>query len=348
MDRRRLLAGLAAAPLIPAACSRATADPAPVDVPPLKSVAPFPLGVAAMTEQFDDPQWDALVRANFDRVTPEWEMKAEALIDADGRKDWTRADRIVSLAAARGLAAFGHTVIWYQQVPVTFRRLDGDRRRFAEAYRAYVTGVVGRYAGKVVGWDVVNEAIADDGSGIRMGNAWAANLGVDYIALAFEHARAADPGAVLFLNDYNLEQIPEKRRDFLKLAEGLLRAGAPLGGLGTQTHVPADLPAGAILQAVQELGVLGLPVHVSELDVSLNRARLAGGLRDRQARLVGEAVEAVMALPERQRFGITAWGARDRDSWLNRSGRRGDAPLLFDDAGRPKQMAAALVAAARG
>ncbi len=348
MDRRRLLAGLAAAPLIPAGCSRATADPAPIDVAPLKSVAPFPLGVAAMTEQFDDPQWNALVRANFDRITPEWEMKAEALVDANGRSDWTRADRIVSLAASRGLQTFGHTVVWYEQVPVTFKRLDGDRRRFAEAYGDYVTGVVGRYAGKVTGWDVVNEAIADDGSGIRMRNAWAANLGVDYIRLAFEHARAADPGAVLFLNDYNLEQIPEKRRDFLKLAESLLRAGAPLGGLGTQTHIPADLPAGAITRTVRELAALGLPVHVSELDVSLNRAKGGGDLGARQARLVGETVEAVMALPERQRFGITAWGARDRDSWLNRSGRRGDAPLLFDDAGRAKAMAAALVAALRG
>ena len=214
MDRRRLLAGLAASSLAPGACSRATADPVPVDVPPLKSATPFPLGVAAMTEQFDDSGWNELVRTNFDRVTPEWEMKAEALVDADGRQDWTRADRIVSLAASRGLQTFGHTVVWYEQVPVTFTRLDGDRRRFAEAYRDYVTGVVGRYAGKVVGWDVVNEAIADDGSGIRMRNAWAANLGVDYIRLAFEHARAADPGAVLFLNDYNLEQIPEKRRDF--------------------------------------------------------------------------------------------------------------------------------------
>lgn len=348
MDRRRLLAGLAFAPLAPAACSRATADPASVDVPPLKSATPFPLGVAAMTEQFDDPQWSALVSANFDRVTPEWEMKAEALVDPNGRQDWTRADRIVALAESRGLKTFGHTVIWYEQVPVTFQRLDGDRRRFAEAYRDYVTGVVGRYAGKLAGWDVVNEAIADDGSGIRRRNAWAANLGDDYIRLAFEHARLADPGAVLFLNDYNLEQIPQKRRDFLKLAEALLRAGAPLGGLGTQTHIPADLPAGAITQTVRELAALGLPVHVSELDVSLNRAKAGGDLRGRQARLVGEAVEAVMALPERQRFGITLWGARDRDSWLNRSGRGGDAPLLFDDAGRAKSMAAALVAAVRG
>ena len=119
------------------------------------------------------------------------------------------------------------------------------------------------------------------------------------------------------------------------------------GGLGTQTHIPADLPAGAIARTVRELAALGLPVHVSELDVSLHRSKGGGDLRGRQARLVAEAVEAVMALPESQRFGITAWGARDRDSWLNRSGG-GDVPLLFDDAGSAKAMAAALVVAVRG
>jgi len=341
VDRRRLLAGLLAAPLALAACSRATADPAPAlgPLPPLKSLAPFPLGVAAMTEQFDDPDWNALVLANFDRITPEWEMKAESMIDAEGRADWTRADRITGQAAERGLKTFGHTLVWYEQVPVTLQRLDGDRARFAAAYRDYVTGVAGRYAGRVVGWDVVNEALADDGSGVRMRNGFAANLGADYIRLAFEHAREADPHAVLLLNDYNLEQLPAKRRDFLRLAESLLNAGAPLGGLGTQTHVPADLPAGAIKACIADLAGLGLPVHVSELDVSLTRAHGPA----RQAAIVGETVDAVMALPAAQRFGITVWGARDRDSWLNRANRGADAPLLFDDRGRPKALAQALV-----
>lgn len=347
MDRRRLIAGLAAAPLALSACGGAEADAAPADIPPLKSVAPFPLGVAAMTEQFADPQWDALVRANFDRVTPEWEMKAEAVVDAASRMTWDRPDRLLSLADQRGLSTFGHTLVWYSQVPKTFQALEGDRSRFELAFGEYVRRVAGRYRGRVVGWDVVNEPVTDDGSGYRLDNAFARNLGMDYLRLAFQHARAADPDAVLFLNDYNLEQLPRKRADFLKLAERLLREGAPLGGLGTQTHIPADLPRGAIGETVRELASLGLPVHVSELDVSLARARSLGDHRAGQRRLVGEAVEAVMALPERQRFGITVWGARDRDSWLVREGRD-DQPLLFDDAGRPKAMAAALVEALGG
>lgn len=348
MNRRAVLAGALAL----GACGRATADPAPTDLPPLKELAPFPLGLAAMTEQFDDPAWDAIAKGHFGRITPEWEMKAEAVVDASGGYDWSRADRIVERAEARGLQVFGHTLVWYSQVPAQFAALDGDRTRFAAAYRDYVTTVASRYAGRVTGWDVVNEAVTDDGTGFRAGHAWQRNLGMEYVALAFEHAREADPCAVLFLNDYNLEQLPQKRSDFLKLAESLLKAGAPLGGLGTQTHVPADLPPGAIRETVRALGSLGLPVHVSELDISLNRAGRftpRAELEAGQQRIVAETVEAVMALPQAQRYGITLWGARDQDSWLNRPPEkdplRPDRPLLFDDDGRPKPLARALAEA---
>ena len=341
MNRRQVIA----APLALAACSRGeTRAEARADIPPLKSLAPFPLGVAAMTEQFADPAWDALARTHFDRVTPEWEMKAEAVVGEDGGFDWSRPDRLMALAEERSLDVFGHTVVWYSQVPPSFAGLDSEA--FRAAYSAYVRTFVGRWRGRVRAWDVVNEPVRDDG-GYRTDNGWARALGMDYVRLAFEHAREADPDAVLFLNDYNLEQIAAKRRDFLRLAEDLLKAGAPLGGLGAQTHVPADLPAGAVREAVRELAALGLPVHVSELDVSLNRARGPS----RQAAIVGEVVEAVMALPEPQRFGVTLWGARHRDSWLNRPPERNplreDRPLLFEDDGRPGPMAVALVEALR-
>ncbi|MBX7249028.1 MAG: endo-1,4-beta-xylanase [Caulobacteraceae bacterium] len=338
MNRRRLLA----APLVLAACSRATADPVATELPPLKSITSFPLGVAASGDQFTDPAWARLVRANFDRITPEWEMKAEAFAPAGGGFDFSAPDRLVGAALAARLSVFGHTIVWQEQVPPALQAIDGDRRTFAAGFANYVRGVAGHYVGSLDGWDVVNEAVADDGSGLKTRNAFMANLGPDYIRLAFEHAREADARTPLLLNDYNLEQLPEKRRQFLRLAENLLRAGAPLTALGTQTHVPADLPRGAIAACLRDLASLGLPVHVSELDVSLARARGP----ERPAAIVGETVDALMALPERQRFGLTIWGARDRDSWLVRGGRR-DAPVLFDDAGRPKSMAAALVEALR-
>lgn len=341
MNRRALIA----APLALAACSGPPVAEAQVDIPPLKSVAPFPLGVAAMTEQFDDSAWGEVVGTHFDRVTPEWEMKAEAFARDDGTYDFSRADRLVERATGRGLSVFGHTIVWYTQAPAFLQRLTGDRRAFEEAYGRYVRTVAGRYRGRVVAWDVVNEPVLDDGQGYRTRHAFHEALGIDYVRLAFEHAREADPAAVLFLNDYNLEQLPKKRRDFLRLAESLLKAGAPLGGLGTQTHVPADLPVGAMDETLRDLASLGLPIHVSEVDISANRARG----RHEPERVAAEIVDAFQGLPERLRWGVTIWGARHGDSWLNRGEEknplRPDRPLLFDDQGRPTSTAAAFVRA---
>lgn len=296
-----------------------------------------------------------LLVANFSQLTPEWEMKMEAILRDDGGFDYSRPDAIADFAAQQGLRLHGHTLIWHAQQPAAFERIDGQGKAFADAYRNYILAVAGRYQGRVVGWDVVNEAVAEDGDGYR-DCLWRKNLGMDYSALAFHHAREADPTVPLFLNDYNLENNPKKRATFLRLAEDLLKAGAPLGGLGTQTHVAFDMPQGAIRAAIRDLAALGLPIHVSELDVTTRgegvKARLdmtpVSERLARQARVVGEAADAFMSLPAHQRYAFTVWGLRDKDSWLRHQPKAGDGsdrPLLFDDAGQPKPAARALVEA---
>ena len=334
--------GFTALALALGACGgRAAAVPA---IGPLKDAAPFPLGFAAMTGQLHDPVWADLATTHFDRLTPEWEMKAEAFFSGDGLDpDFRRADELAAWAGARSLALFGHTPVWYSQVPAGFAALDGDRAAFEAAYRAYVAAVVQRYRGRATGWDVVNEPVTDEGSELREG-VWTQNLGVDgHIRIAYEAAHAADPAAPLFLNDYNLETNPRKLATFQRLVERLLAAGAPLHGIGTQTHVACDLPAGAIAATVRELARFGLPVHISEIDVSTTEGDPA-----RQPAIYAEAVEAMAALPENQQFGITVWGLRDSDSWLTRDRTlRRDRPLLFDADGRAKPAAAAFEDALR-
>ena len=128
------------------------------------------------------------------------------------------------------------------------------------------------------------------------------------------------------------------------------RAGVPLGGIGCQTHLDADLPTGAITRTLKALAGFGLPIHLSELDISI----VGGGLladraaaERRQEALYGEAMEAFAALPQRQQFAFTVWGLRDGDSWLSRDNAR-DAPLMFDSTGRPKSTYGAVVRALRG
>jgi endo-1,4-beta-xylanase len=336
--------GFVAASLALAACSPKAVGQPRLTIPPLKSVAPFPVGTCIQAAQLDDPAFAALVAAQVSQLTPEWELKMEYVLQDGGGYRFDAPDRIAAFCADHGLRFFGHTLIWYAQKPALFKRLLGDAGAFRDAFAAYVNTVVGRYRGRIAGWDVVNEAVSDDGAGWR-DSLWSQALGpLEHMRFAYQLAHAADPAADLFLNDYNLESNPTKRATFLRLAEALLKAGAPLTGLGTQTHVAADLAPGAITAAVRDLAGLGLKVRISEMDVSLARARglvnRRADLQRRQAALYAEAAQALAALPARQRFDFTFWGLEDSRSWLRHEDPT-DAPLPFDDAGRPKPVALA-------
>jgi endo-1,4-beta-xylanase len=340
MHRRTLIASTLAL----AACAPRASSQPPVSLPALKRVASFPVGTCIQAAQLDDPDYAALVAAQVSQLTPEWELKMEYVARPDGSYRFDAPDRIAAFAADHGQRFFGHTLVWYAQKPDAFLRLAGDAGAFRDAFARYVGAVVGRYKGRAVAWDVVNEAVAEDGNGWR-DSLWSQQLGpLEHMTFAYKLARAADPGAELFLNDYNLESNPKKRATFLALAESLLKAGAPLTGLGTQTHVAADLAPGAITAALKDLASLGLKVRISEMDVSLTRAAgfaaLRSDLERKQARLYAEAADAFDRLPEHQRFDFTFWGLEDGKSWLRRE-NEADAPLLFDDAGRPKPVARA-------
>jgi len=343
LDRRALLA----LPLALAACERfASAEPAaPPPARPLKSFAPFPVGVCAKSPQFEDPAWVQLVTTHFSQLTPEWEMKMEYILPEGRPRDigayrFDAPDAIAAFAKHHGLRLHGHTLIWYAQGEQAFAGLD--RPAFTAAFDRYIAAVAGRYRGQVVSWDVVNEPVTDEGSELRDCH-WSRTLGMDgYMIRAFEKARAADPNAILFLNDYNLENTPRKGATFLKLVERLMKAGAPVGGIGSQSHLDIRIPAGQIRAFFRDAASLGLPIHVSEQDASLRSGERVD-LRSRSERIaqqtarVGELAEAFMALPERQRFAFSVWGARDTDSWLRQGDRDDgqDQPLLFDGAGRP-------------
>ena len=340
LDRRAFVASSLAL----AGCGQAARSQPPISLPPLKSAAPFPVGTAVQAAQLDDPAFAALVVREVGQLTPEWELKMEYVLLGDGRYRFDAPDRIAAFAAQHGLGLFGHTLVWYAQKPDALARLEGTA--FRQAFAAYIAAVVGRYRGRAVGWDVVNEAVTDDGAGLRH-SLWSERLGdLEHMRLAFELAHEADPDVTLWLNDYNLESNAAKRATFLGLAERLLKAGAPLGGLGTQTHVAADITPGAIASALRDLASLGLKVRISEMDVSLARARglptTRFDLLGLQGRAYAEAAHAFAVLPARQRGDFTFWGLEDSQSWLRRE-NGADTPLLFDDDGKAKPAASAWV-----
>jgi len=197
---------------------------------------------------------------------------------------------------------------------------------------------------------VVNEAVAEDGNGLRSHH-WSETLGeIDHMVRAFEQAKLADPEAVLFINDYNLENNPAKGDTFLRLVERLLKAGAPVGGIGSQSHLDIEIREGQIGRFIQQAAQFGLPIHISELDASLKRE---GGMPDvrtvskkisQQTDRVKELTESFYALPANQRYALTLWGVRDTDSWLRRQPHDDgkDSPLAFEASGQPTAMGRAI------
>jgi endo-1,4-beta-xylanase len=353
LNRRAVLA----APLALAACDRFAAAQRPVGplAPPLKDLVPAPFGATATTWHLDRPDWVEQTLRHCAQLTPEWEQKMERTLGAGFAYDFQPSDRIVAFARDNGLRVHGHTLIWYSQGGAVFDDATVPRDRFAAEFDRYISTFVGRYRGRMAGWDVVNEPVAEDGDGLRDCH-WSRALGMEgYMVRAFEQAKAADPDAVLFLNEYNLENLPRKGATFLKLVERLLTLGAPIGGIGAQSHLNIEIPAGQITAFMRDAASLGLPIHVSELDFPMTRdggrlpdLRSTTEKRAQQAARVGELAEAFAALPERQRYAFTTWGLRDSDSWLVREEGKNlpnESALLLDGSGRPNPAYQAVAAA---
>jgi endo-1,4-beta-xylanase len=328
-----------------AAAAYPSALGAQVALPPLKSLASFPLGCCLTVEQTRNKEHQALFLRHFSQITPEWEMKMGPIVKEDGSYRLAAADALVAYAKRHGMPLHAHTLVWYAHTPESFKKLDGSGEPFLEAYRRYISTVSRRYRGRVRGWDVLNEPVTHDGDELRT-SLWSNNLGQDeHMLLAFDLAKEGDPEAVLFINEYGLEMRPNKRLTYLRLIERLLKRGAKIEGIGTQSHMNLDMAPGEARKTIRDLASFGLPVHVSEVDVTLGKRRIEPEKlperREKQARQVDELLDAFLALPEKQKYAFTFWGLRDADSWWRKPPLNvaTDEPLLFDDAGQPKPIA---------
>ncbi len=304
---------------------------------------------------------------HFDAFTCENGMKPEATQPEEGRFTFELGDRMVAAAERCGATPVGHTLIWHSQTPAWFHTgPDGrpvSRDLALERMQTHIATVAGRYAGRVRQWDVVNEAISDAADEYLRPTPWLAALGDDYLVEAFHAARAADGGALLVYNDYNID-MAYKRPKALRLLRELLDRGAPVQAVGIQGHWRLhDLNLAEIETAIEAFAALGLKVLITELDIGVLPTRYRGadinhrepmtaeqraeldpytaGLPDDVAERLAEAYRAVFAIFMRWESVIervTLWGTHDGASWLNGfpvPGRT-DHPLLFDRQGRAK------------
>jgi endo-1,4-beta-xylanase len=335
----------------------------------------FLLGAALNDAQIagEDPVALEIVGRHCSAISPENVLKWDVVHPEPDRFDFAAADRYVALGAERGLFVVGHVLVWHQQTPGwVFEGAPGatlEPELLLSRLRAHVRAVVGRYRGRVQGWDVVNEAFEDDGAWRR--TPWYATLGEEYVAKAFEFAHEADPDAELYYNDYNLWKTP-KREAAVRLVTSLRKRGIRVDGIGEQAHwLLEGPPPGDIEAAIVGLAKTGAQVMITELDVDpLPRPEeLIGADVSKRIELTPELDPYADGLPKglEQRLArhyadifslfvkhravsrVTFWGVTDADTWLNHwpvPGRT-NHPLLWDRRGRPKPAFHAVVKALR-
>jgi endo-1,4-beta-xylanase len=234
-------------------------------------------------------------------------------------------DTIVTFAAQNGIKVKGHTLVWHSQLPAWVGGI-GDATELHAAMINHITRVVSHFRGKVVAWDVVNEAWADNGQALRS-SVFSQYLGPSYIDDAFSAARAADPDARLYYNDYGAEGSGPKSDAVYAMVKGMLARGVPIDGVGLQMHTGptnSSPSAAAVAANMQRLRALGLDVVISEMDVQICNSDL-----DTQRARFHDIVAVCVAEPACK--AVTVWGIPDKYSWRNGQSCATPRPLLFDD-----------------
>ncbi len=346
------------------------------------SAAPLPLREAAAGRflvgvalnegliRQEDPAAVAQVVRHFDSVTAENAMKWEKIQPELGRFDFALADQLMAFAEQHHLAVIGHTLVWHEQTPAwVFQDEHGQDlspEQLAERLRTHIRTVMGRYKGRILGWDVVNEAIGDDGK-LRTDKPWYRILGLDALRIAFRTAHEVDPAAELYYNDYSVWNEP-KCSAILALLQQLRSEGIPIHAVGLQEHYLLNSPSLSEIDACfTRFTAAGFPLVVTELDVSLLprpegyvgadiRTRFAqdpkfnpfpNGLSPEMEAAFHARYLGLFRLYKKHSAAlqrVTVWGLSDRSSWLNHwpiPGRT-DYPLLFDRQAQPKPVVHAI------
>jgi endo-1,4-beta-xylanase len=325
----------------------------------------FVVGAAINNAQITgrDSRGDAIVASQFSTISPENVLKWERVHPQPGVYDFDLPDKYVAFGEKHHMFIVGHCLVWHNQVPAwVFHDDKGnlvDRETLLKRMHDHIQTVVGRYKGRINAWDVVNEALDEDGS-LRH-SLWFKIIGPDFIEKAFQYAHEADPQAQLNYNDYSLENEP-KRKGLLALVAKLKSDGIPITSVGLQGHDSLVWPTLEDEDAtIAALGKLGVKVAITELDVdvlprdpSMFSADVALKLQQdpkMNPYAKGLPLSAQQELAKRYAdlFGVflkhrdtvtrvTFWGVTDEGSWLNDWPIMGRTsyPLLFDRDGQPK------------
>jgi endo-1,4-beta-xylanase len=334
----------------------------------------FYIGVALSLDQIlgKEPKTIEIVEKHFNSITPENILKWEEVHPEPNRYNFEAVDRFVEFGEKNKMHIIGHTLVWFHQTPDwVFQDEAGkslSRDALLERMKDHIFTVMGRYKGRIHGWDVVNEAISQDGQFRK--SKWFEILGEDHIIKAFEYAHQADPDAELYYNEYDFE-IKSKCEGVIRLIKNLQSKGIRLEGIGIQGHWFLDYPnIEDIENYVLALSDLGVNLMITELDVSalpfypvdsqaVDISSFDTELRKKYNPYTHDLPESVqqdlanryaglfsLFLKHREKFSrVTFWAVHDRQSWRNYLPIRGrtDYPMLFDRNCKPKPALDAII-----
>ena len=320
----------------------------------------FLIGAAINAAQIEEKEPNAaiLIPQQFNSITPENIMKCEVIHPQWDKYNFDLADKYVAYGKKNKMFIVGHTLVWHSQLSPFINNIQSSDSLMMFMTN-HINTVAGRYAGKVNSWDVVNEALNEDGT-LRK-SIFLEKLGEDYLRKAFELAAKADPKAELYYNDYNIEQ-PKKRAGAIKLIKKIQASGTKIDGVGIQAHWSINgPPLQDIENSIIEFSALGLKISFTELDLTVlpNPWDLKGadvnqnfegspfmnpypnGLPDSLQRKLAKDYEDLFKLFIKYKNKIervTFWGVNDGQSWLNGWPIKGrtNYPLLFDSNFKPK------------
>lgn len=317
----------------------------------------FLIGAAVNVRQVNglDPKADSVLSRHFNSIVAENCMKSEKINPSEGVYVWKDADKIVEYGERNGMAIIGHALLWHSQLAPWFP-LDSAGNYVTpevlkERMRTHITTMMQRYKGRIKGWDVVNEAIMDDGSYRR--SPFYEILGEEYIPLAFQYAQEADPDAELYINDFSMAGAGKRDR-YVQIVNDLKKRGIRIDAVGMQGHIGIDYPDFAEFEkSIEAFAKAGVNVMVTELDMTVLPVVKRGaevsdhvayekamnpypdGLPADVDKQWNDRMADFMAMLQRHSdviSRVTFWGTHDGMSWRNgwpMPGRT-DYPLPFD------------------
>jgi endo-1,4-beta-xylanase len=301
------------------------------------------VGTAVNPTELNSSTYKSLIADQFSTVTPENEMKWETVEPTRGQYNWAPADKLVAFAEQNHQLVRGHTLVWGNQLPswLTTGVANGTigKPELRDILKKHITDEVSHFKGKIWQWDVVNEAFSD-GSNSTPSKYWVQQLGVGILADAFRWAHAADPKALLFYNDYAIEDVNSKSTAILNWMKGLKADGVPIDGIGFQTHLDTQYGVpGDFTQDMQRFADAGFKVAVTEADVRTfvqpgTNTPVSADAQAKENANWKQTIDSCLAV--RACISYTVWGVSDNQSWVPGTFHGEGSALLWDEQLQPK------------